>query len=180
MKCRKNILEVVPFCEQSGTRLALETIWNFTEQTGEKSSLGETEEEFLEIVNFSDSECLGIHIDTGHSHLLGNLMRMVELAGDRLFSFNIHDNHGQREGGHWDEHLIPGEGDVDWERFMSILANVNYNEALVVAAAAQGPHRESLRVNSALDAVGSATITTASGMGRPHSSPITSLDVSFR
>jgi sugar phosphate isomerase/epimerase len=137
--CRKNILEVVAFCEQSGTRLALETIWNFTEQTGEESSLGETEEEFLEIVNFSDSECLGIHIDTGHSHLLGNLMRIVELAGDRLFSLHIHDNHGQREGGHWDEHLIPGEGDIDWERLLSTLASVNYNGALVVEVPPKGP-----------------------------------------
>ena len=52
---------------------------------------------------------------------------------------DIHDNHGQREGEHWDEHLIPGEGEIDWERFMSILARVNYNGVLVVEVPPKGP-----------------------------------------
>ena len=34
---------------------------------------------------------------------------------------------------------IPSEGEIDWERFMSIVARVNYNGVLVVELPPKGP-----------------------------------------
>jgi len=134
----------VNFCEKCDTKVAVETMWNISEQTKKVSILGETEEEFLEIVNSTKSKYLGIHIDTGHLYLLGNLMRMVELAGDRLFSLHMHDNHGKREEPEWDEHLIPGEGDINWQNFISILDSINYKGTFLLELPPRGALEERL------------------------------------
>ncbi len=143
--CKRNLVELVSFCEEHDTKVAVETMWNISAQTGKVSILGETEEEFLEIVNCTESKHFGIHIDTGHSHLLGNLMRMVELAEDRLFSLHVHDNHGRKEGPAWDEHLIPGKGDIDWQDFTQMLSRVNYRGTFLLELPPKGDLEERLR-----------------------------------
>lgn len=136
--CKKNLFELVNFCEKCGTKIAVETMWNMSEQTEKESILGETEEEFLGIVDSVKSKYLGIHIDTGHSYLLGNLMKMVQLAGDRLFALHVHDNHGRRKDLPWDEHLIPGEGDIDWQKFISTLNSVHYKGVFMLELPPKG------------------------------------------
>ena len=144
--CMTNLSELVDYCAEHDTKVALETMWNLSEQTGDRRSmLGETQEEFLELVNSFDSKYLGIHIDTGHSYLLGNLTQMVELAGDRLFSLHVHDNHGRREGVPWDEHLIPGQGDIDWQGFIAALNGVHFSGTLVLEVAPEGPLEQRMR-----------------------------------
>ncbi len=142
---KKNLLELMDFCEKWDTKVALETMWDLAAQTKKQSLLGETEEEFLEIVNSVKSRYLGIHIDTGHSYLLGNLTRMVELAGDRLFALHVHDNHGKREGPSWDEHLIPGEGDIDWKGFVSVLKSIDYSGTFLLEVPPSGATDERLQ-----------------------------------
>lgn len=48
-------------------------------------------------------------LDTGHTSLGGHWKRFVEVAGSRLIHVHAHDNRG-----HWDDHLPPGAGIINW------------------------------------------------------------------
>ena len=45
-------------------------------------------------------------------------------------SLHIHDNFGIK----WDEHLIPGDGNIDWEQFLRILKQIGYPGEFVIEA----------------------------------------------
>jgi sugar phosphate isomerase/epimerase len=60
-------------------------------------------------------------LDTGHTHLGGFVGRFIELAGDRLLHVHAHDNHG-----HFDDHLPPGDGAIDWPTVVAALAAAKY------------------------------------------------------
>jgi sugar phosphate isomerase/epimerase len=48
-------------------------------------------------------------LDVGHAHLGEGVTAALNTLKPRLHSSHLHDNHGQR-----DEHLWPGEGDIQW------------------------------------------------------------------
>jgi sugar phosphate isomerase/epimerase len=93
-----------------GMRLMLETT---------KLDLGK----LSQIVRTLSEEEVGILVDTGHCHChLGqDPADVIRDAGDRLYSLHIHDNHGKG-----DDHLIPGEGSIQWERIVKALEDVSY------------------------------------------------------
>lgn len=62
-----------------------------------------------------------ICLDTGHTHLGGFTQRFIELAGDRLIHVHLHDNRG-----HFDDHLVPGDGTIDWPRVFTLLERARY------------------------------------------------------
>jgi sugar phosphate isomerase/epimerase len=63
----------------------------------------------------------GIAIDTGHSHIAGNLVGQASRSGARLASLHINDNDGLS-----DLHLLPGPGTIDWDAFRSDLRYSGY------------------------------------------------------
>ena len=73
-------------------------------------------------------EVAGINVDTGHAHL-GDLgaPRALRLAGQYLITTHLQDNHGQR-----DEHLPPGDGDIDWADCAAALKEINYSGCLML------------------------------------------------
>jgi protein FrlC len=66
---------------------------------------------------------LGILLDTGHTHIVGeSAIKAVHAIGDRLFHVHVDDNNGLR-----DEHLIPGEGSFNFEGFIDALQDIGYD-----------------------------------------------------
>jgi sugar phosphate isomerase/epimerase len=61
-----------------------------------------------------DSPQLGVCLDVGHVNVFSSSSYGDWFAalGDRIGYMHVHDNHGTR-----DEHLVPGEGTVDWRVF---------------------------------------------------------------
>jgi len=96
---------------QPGTRLALEN----------GRSL-DTMEYLLELVDMLGPGKAGVCVDTGHA-ALGDLGpgRALRLAGERLITTHLHDNHGEQ-----DDHLPPGDGTIDWEDVVAALIEVSY------------------------------------------------------
>ena len=61
---------------------------------------------------------VGICFDVGHSNAnVADPADEVRTAGDRIFSVHIQDNDGLGD----DQHLIPGEGTVDWSAVLDAL-----------------------------------------------------------
>lgn len=141
---KDNLAQLAEFCSKHDTKVAVETMWNITGEGRGSSILGETEDEFRDIIDTCNADNVGIHIDTGHSFLSGNLLEMVKWAGSRLFSLHMHDNHGKQEQFPWDEHLIPGQGNIDWGRFLEALDDVDYRGVLMLEVGSKGTLAERL------------------------------------
>ena len=70
---------------------------------------------------------VGVCIDTGHVALGHHWDRFIEVAGDRLMHVHANDNRGR-----FDEHLPPGEGNIDWTHIRATLARIDFDGWIVL------------------------------------------------
>ena len=66
-------------------------------------------------------------LDTGHSHLAGDLPELPQQAGRFLNNLHIHDNDRTS-----DQHLLPGNGTIDWAAFVADLCQAQYRGPLLL------------------------------------------------
>lgn len=57
---------------------------------------------------------LKLCFDVGHAHMDGEAVSGFDLVRDLAASTHIHDNHGDK-----DEHLLPYEGSVEWDKLLA-------------------------------------------------------------
>jgi len=69
-----------------------------------------------------DSPNLAICYDSGHCHCFFDDKFDFVRFKDKIKCLHLHDNHGEK-----DEHLIPGDGSIDWDELMNNLSIANYN-----------------------------------------------------
>jgi sugar phosphate isomerase/epimerase len=76
---------------------------------------------------------LGICMDVGHARLMGDVVDAIETCSGHLVTTHLHDNRGRT-----DDHLVPGQGVVDWDATLLAFQKVGYDGAwmfeLAVAA----------------------------------------------
>ena len=87
-----------------------------------------------ELVKEVDSPLFGWCFDTGHANSSGYKPEILKKCAVAPLSVHLQDNHG---GG--DEHLIPGDGTIDWARTTEALKSVGYLGDCVMEA-----HHQSL------------------------------------
>jgi sugar phosphate isomerase/epimerase len=73
----------------------------------------------------------GVCLDLGHAHLMGDVVDAVETLSGYLATAHVHDNAGRR-----DDHLLPFEGTIDWERALLALQKVGFDGPLMFELAA--------------------------------------------
>jgi len=78
----------------------------------------------------------GFVLDTGHANMAGDLEEIKAHLRDHLISLHLNDNDG---GG--DQHLIPGEGSLDWAAVRQLLRTSGYRGVLMYEIAGRGPDR---------------------------------------
>jgi len=107
----------------AGTRLMLENVYERSPR------------EFLEIYGPIRESGAGFCLDTGHQSAFGeaDLEEWVSVLGREVGQLHLHDNHGQR-----DEHLAPGQGDVDFRMLFRELGEL----APVRPVVTLEPHKE--------------------------------------
>jgi protein FrlC len=80
----------------------------------------------LELVEKLGYENLGVLLDNGHAHVVGeSAADAVRLLRDKLFHVHVDDNDGVR-----DQHLVPGEGNFEFPPFVAALRNASYDGCL--------------------------------------------------
>ena len=67
------------------------------------------------LFNIFTPDELGFCFDSGHAHITGEL-EILERYLDRLTLTHLHDNQGRL-----DEHLLPGQGTINWKPIISSL-----------------------------------------------------------
>jgi sugar phosphate isomerase/epimerase len=102
-----NSLEhLVVFAKQRGVTIALE---NTPGEFGCPASL----QRFIKETHL---EGLRYCFDIGHAHVDGGVAQALETMTGRIVTTHLHDNHGEK-----DEHLLPGEGGIDWDTAVASL-----------------------------------------------------------
>ncbi len=83
----------------------------------------------LALVDQLGPERAGVCVDTGHANLHADLGAplALQLAGARLITTHLQDNHGQH-----DEHRPPGDGDIDWTAVGDAIAEIGYQGCLML------------------------------------------------
>lgn len=118
--CR-SLDELMPYCMEKKVKICLENLFDMPG------------EDMLEVWDrlFSKypPEFLGLCYDTGHANMIWK-DKAPEIVGaykDRLYAVHIHDNNGDA-----DSHRIPGEGNIDWNCVMDMLAGSAYEGPLLL------------------------------------------------
>lgn len=68
-----------------------------------------------------DNDNIGICYDAGHCHAHYKDEFNWELFKDKIFAVHLHDNDGTD-----DQHLLPFDGNIEWENVIKNLKNANY------------------------------------------------------
>lgn len=66
----------------------------------------------------------GICVDVGHAHLAGDVVEAIETCSGHILTTHVHDNRGRR-----DDHLVPGQGRIDWDGVLMAFQKVGYDGA---------------------------------------------------
>jgi sugar phosphate isomerase/epimerase len=80
-----------------------------------------------------DGADVGICLDYGHAHLMGDLAEAIETVGGHLWTTHVHDNDGRR-----DDHAVPFLGRIDWGAAMMETQKIGYDGMMMFEVANSG------------------------------------------
>jgi sugar phosphate isomerase/epimerase len=121
---RRSVEEIVETASRSNVRVALEVIPNPLSSAARLVHLIEEELDGLDV---------GVCLDYGHAHVMGDLGDAVETLSGHLWTTHVHDNDGTR-----DEHLVPYAGTIDWDAAMMETQKIGYDGTLMFEVADTG------------------------------------------
>lgn len=121
---RLSLEAIVEAASECGVRVAVEVIPNELSESASLVQLIENDLEGLDV---------GVCLDYGHAHLMGDLGDAIETLSGHLWTTHVHDNRGQR-----DEHLVPFAGTIDWDAAMMETQKIGYDGVLMFEVAGSG------------------------------------------
>jgi sugar phosphate isomerase/epimerase len=121
---RRSLQDIAELAGRVGVGVAVEVIPNPLSSADALAHLIEDELEGLDI---------GVCLDYGHAHLMGDVAEAVETLSGHLWTTHVHDNGGKR-----DEHLLPYAGTIDWDAAMMETQKVGYDGLLMFEVADTG------------------------------------------
>ena len=114
---RRSIEEIVEVAARVRVRVAVEVIPNALSDAESLARLVEDDLDGLDV---------GVCLDYGHAHLMGDLGEAIEALSGHLWTTHVHDNGGKR-----DDHLAPYLGTIDWDAAMMETQKIGYDGALM-------------------------------------------------
>jgi sugar phosphate isomerase/epimerase len=115
-----NIAPLVVTAEAEQIALALENMPYQREHT----------EAMANVARLVGSQRLVVCLDTGHAHMIEGLAQAVDAAGPTIGHIHMHDNDGEH-----DQHLLPGQGTINWRHLAPLIGpDSDYQGAVVVEA----------------------------------------------
>lgn len=113
----RSVEEIHGMAEAAGVTVALEVMGNALS----------TAPDLIEIIERSfEGADLGICMDVGHAHMLGDTADAIETASEYLITTHIHDNRQ-----HSDDHLVPFQGNIDWAATVMAFEKIGYDGVLM-------------------------------------------------
>jgi sugar phosphate isomerase/epimerase len=146
--------ELEPYCRARGIRLCVENL------------LGTPAEHLIRqfdlLFGRYGGEFLGLCFDTGHANVVcRDTLELARRYVDRVFCIHVSDNHGLSSALCWedgaamracDEHLLPFEGNFDWDGFARVLAASPYEPPCILETLLKGDENEACYLKRAFNA----------------------------
>lgn len=122
----RSVEEIHGWAEAAGVTVALEVMGNNLS----------TATDLVEILDRSfEGTDLGVCMDVGHAHLLGDTAEAIETTSEYLVTTHIHDNRRQS-----DDHLVPFQGNINWPATIMAFEKIGYDGVLMYEVkAAESP-----------------------------------------
>jgi sugar phosphate isomerase/epimerase len=122
----RSVEEIHGMAEAAGVKVALEVMGNNLS----------TAPDLIEILEATfEGADLGICMDVGHAHILGDTAEAIETTSEYLVTTHIHDNQGRS-----DDHLVPFQGSIDWAATIMAFEKIGYDGVLMYEVkAAESP-----------------------------------------
>jgi len=115
---RRSVEDLVAMAALMDVKVALEVIPNPLSSAGALSHLIEEELDGVDV---------GVCLDYGHAHLMGDVGEAIETLSGHLWTTHVHDNGGTR-----DDHLVPYAGSIDWDAAMMGTQKIGYDGVLML------------------------------------------------
>ena len=128
---RRSVEDLVALAAKVNVRVAIEVIPNPLSSAADLVHLIEEDLDGLDI---------GICLDYGHAHLMGDLGEAIETLSGHLWTTHVHDNGGTR-----DDHLVPYAGTIDWDAAMMTTQKIGYDGVFMLEVGDTGDPVEVLR-----------------------------------
>jgi sugar phosphate isomerase/epimerase len=124
----KSAEELCALAEPLGVRIALEVIPNDLSAADALTAM---------IERGLESKSVGICMDFGHAHIMGDVADAIEVAAEHLIATHVHDNRGRD-----DEHCVPYTGTINWDMTLMTMQKIGYDGTyLMELANSQNPAR---------------------------------------
>ena len=122
----RSVEEIHGMAVAAGVKVALEIMGNALS----------TAPDLVEIIERSfDGADIGICMDVGHAHILGDTTEAIETTSEYLVTTHIHDNRQQS-----DDHLVPFQGNINWGATVMAFEKIGYDGVLMYEVrAAESP-----------------------------------------
>jgi sugar phosphate isomerase/epimerase len=121
---RRTVEQMVALAAPLGVRVALEVIPNTLSSASALTRLIEDQLDGLDV---------GVCLDYGHAHLMGDVSDAVETLSGHLWTTHVHDNTGRA-----DDHLVPFGGNIAWETAIIATQKIGYDGTLLFEVADTG------------------------------------------
>ena len=128
---RRRVEELVALAAAVDVRVAIEVIPNPLSSAPDLRDLIEEHLDGLDV---------GVCLDYGHAHLMGDLGEAIETLSGHLLTTHVHDNGGRR-----DDHLVPFAGTIDWDAAMMSTQKIGYDGLFMLEVGDTGDPVDVLR-----------------------------------
>jgi sugar phosphate isomerase/epimerase len=115
---RRSLEEIAELASAVNVQVAVEIIPN---QLSSAAALVRLIEDDLEGI-----DDLGICLDYGHAHLMGDIGEAIETVAGHLLTTHVHDNRGKR-----DDHLLPFAGSINWDTAIVETQKIGYDGVMM-------------------------------------------------
>ncbi len=96
-------------------------------------------ERLLQFIQYTHMNDLKVCFDTGHAHMTGGVQPAFQALKERIVSTHVHDNRREK-----DSHLLPFEGEIDWEETVRDFRSVDGQFPVLFELRNYGPEKTTL------------------------------------
>jgi sugar phosphate isomerase/epimerase len=120
----RSVEEICRVADSAGVQVAIEVIPNSLSSAS--SLVAMIERDF-------DGSSVGICLDFGHAHLMGDVADDIEVVAEHLITTHVHDNRGNE-----DDHLVPYQGTINWPAALVNMLKIGYEGTYLLELATTG------------------------------------------
>lgn len=121
-----SIMTIIEYAEKYNLTVAIENVQSDVDSFWEEA-FGKKAEEIIDILREVDAKNIGITFDVGHANTIGDPVDFTIRLAPYIVNVHLHDNDGTR-----DQHLVIGEGKIDFRTILRILKENSYDGPLVL------------------------------------------------